>query len=52
MPIWLRRFTYNRISTFLDEKNSANKTQQNASGGTRQIDFAKPPSDFQPGKRV
>jgi len=52
MPIWLRRFTYNRISTFLDEKNSANKAQQNASGGTRQIDFAKPPSDFKPGKRM
>ena len=52
MPIWLRRFTYNRISTFLDEKNSANKAQQNSSGGTRQIDFAKQPPDFQPGKRV
>jgi hypothetical protein len=48
MPIWLRRFTYNRIALHVKDQNDAqqNSTQQTAGGTTRQIDFTKPPSDM------
>jgi len=54
MPIWLRRFTYNRIADHVKEQNEAqqNTTQQTSKGTSRQIDFSQPPPDIKPGQRV
>ena len=54
MPIWLRRFTYNRIASYVKDNNDAqqNATSQTAGGTTRQIDFTKPPSDMKPVQRM
>jgi len=55
MPIWLRRFTYNRIASYTKEQNEAqqNASQQTSGGKTRQIDFTKaPPPDMKPGERI
>ena len=55
MPIWLRKFTYKRIVDFVENKNEQQKSQASANskaGKTRSINFAKPPSDIQPGKRI
>ena len=54
MPIWLRRFTYNRIAQYVKDQNEAQQSaaQQTAGGTTRQIDFTKPPPDIKPGQRV
>ena len=54
MPIWLRRFTYNRIASYVKDQNDAqqNSSQQTAGGTTRQIDFTKPPPDMKPGQRM
>lgn len=51
MPIWLRKLTYNKILEFLQAKNSTQNAQSGDST-TRQIDFAKPPSDIKPGQRI
>ena len=51
MPIWLRRFTYNRILNFLDEKNKANE-KANTASNERKINFAAPPTDIKPGQRL
>jgi len=51
MPIWLRKFTFNKILDFLKQKNEASQPTQ-SSGGSRQIDFAKPPSDIRAGERI
>ncbi len=53
MPIWLRRFTYKRISDFVEKQNKDNKAQSQAQSNTRQIDFtAPPPRDIKPGQRI
>jgi hypothetical protein len=52
MPIWLRKFTYKKIVDFLNKKNEAASSSSSSQGSTRQIDFAKPPSDIKPGERV
>ncbi len=54
MPIWLRKFTLNKIIKFLNEKNEAQKSTSPTTGGnkSRQIDFAKPPPDIKPGQMV
>jgi hypothetical protein len=55
MPIWLRRFTYKRISDFVEKQNKANQStsQSNSQGDTRQIDFtAPPPPDIKRGQRI
>jgi len=55
MPIWLRKFTYKRIVDFVENKNEQQKSQASTNskaGKTRSINFAKPPSDIQPGKRI
>jgi len=51
MPIWLRNFTYKRIANYVEEQNKANNSSS-SSGGSRQIDFASPPSDIRPGQRI
>lgn len=51
MPVWLRRFTYNRISDFLDEKNKANE-RANTASNERKIDISKPPANIKPGQRL
>ena len=52
MPIWLRKFTYKRIANFVEDQNKANQSSSSPSGGSRQIDFATPPSDIKPGQRI
>ena len=58
MPIWLRKFTINKITMFLEEKNEAQQKANNAASSTgkgtsRQIDFtAPPPADIKPGQRI
>jgi len=57
MPIWLRKFTINKITMFLEEKNEAqqkanNKMSSTGKGTSRQIDFAAPPADIKPGQRI
>jgi len=55
MPVWLRRFTYKRISDFVEKQNKANQQSSQSSGGTntRQIDFtAPPPPDIKRGQRI
>ncbi len=56
MPIWLRKFTLKQIVIFLEEKNDAqqkaNGNMSTSNGTSRQVDFAKPPSDIKPGQIV
>ena len=51
MPIWLRKFTYGRISDFLEEKAKANK-QASTPNNQRNIDISAPPTDIKPGQRL
>jgi len=51
MPIWLRNFTFKKIVDFIKQKNEASQSSS-SQGGSRQIDFAKPPSDIRPGERI
>lgn len=54
MPIWLRKFTLNKIIKFLNDKNEVQKSAstQTGKGKSRQIDFAKPPPDIKPGQMI
>jgi hypothetical protein len=53
MPIWLRKFTYNKLLRHYKDKNeSQNSTVQTGKGKTRSINFEAPPSDIRPGERV
>ncbi len=55
MPIWLSKVTYKGNVEFVENKSEQQKSQSSASskaGKTRNINFAKPPSDIQPGKRI
>jgi len=53
MPIWLRKFTYNKLIKHFREKNEAqNSTTQTSKGKVRQINFEAPTSDIRPGERI
>ena len=54
MPIWLRKFTYKKIASFVEKQNEAQKSasQGSKSGNTRQIDLTAPPPDIKPGARI
>jgi hypothetical protein len=53
MPIWLRKFTYNKLLKHYKEKNdSQNSVSQTGKGKTRSINFEAPPPDIKPGKRL
>jgi|694.fasta_scaffold93101_2 hypothetical protein len=59
MPIWLRKFTYNKLIRYYKEKNESESskastvnTGKNASKTTRNINLTAPPSDIKPGQRL
>jgi len=49
MPIWLRKFTFNKLKTFYEEKDSAQKKA--AKGNNTQIDLNNPTSPI-PSKQI